>query len=256
MSDYEYQYGFSLQNPEVFDAASREKKARSALAVLREAGRGDPATQRLLNVGASSGAMDAIFAQAFGHVVGIDIDEHAIAFAQQHSIRANLEFRIGDALDIPFAADTFDVVVCSQVYEHVPDQPRLFAEIRRVLRPGGCCYFAATNRLVLIEPHYRLPFLSWLPRPLANVYLRVLGRGNRYYERMHGLAELRRLTTAFRVVDFTQAMLADPARYEIEYMLRPGSLQQRVALLWVRWLPATFRGYIWLLYKDAEVGRV
>jgi len=38
----------------------------------------------------------------------------------------------------------------------------------------------AGSRLALIEPHYRLPFLSWLPRPLATAYLRLSGRGSSY----------------------------------------------------------------------------
>lgn len=251
VSEYEYQHGFSLQNPEVFDAASRERKARTALAVLADAcGGEDFKQQRLLNVGASSGAMDAVFAEAFGEVAGIDIDDNAIAFARKTYVKDNLTFQVGDAMNIPFPACSFDVVICAQVYEHVPDQPRLFTEILRVLKPGGVCYFAITNRFVVIEPHYRLPFLSWLPRPLSNIYLRLLGRGNRYYERMHGPRELRRLTAAFRIVDYTEAMLADPRRYAIDYMLGPDSLTQQLAILLARWSPWIMPGYIWVLHKE------
>ena len=176
---------------------------------------------------------------------------NAIHYAQQQYVRENLRFLVADALDIPFPACAFDVVVCSQIYEHVPDQPKLFEEIRRVLRPGGVCYFAATNRLVLVEPHYRLWFLSWLPRNLADRYLRLRGRGKHYYERMHGLAELRRLTSAFRTVDFTERMLADPVKYAIEHLVRPGTMKQKISCFIARRVLWACPGYIWVLHKDA-----
>ncbi len=246
----EYQHGFSLQHPEVFDAESRTRKAQAALAVFREIFGTRLGTLVLLNVGASSGAMDAVFAEAFAKVVGIDIDDNAIRYAQQQYVRENLRFLVADALDIPFPACAFDVVVCSQIYEHVPDQPKLFAEIHRVLRPGGICYFAATNRLVPIEPHYRLWFLSWLPRPLADRYLRLRGRGDHYYERMLGLTNLRRLTSAFRVVDYTEPMLANPEAYALDHLVRAGTLKQKISRFVARHLTWICPGYIWVLYKD------
>ena len=43
----------------------------------------------------------------------------------------------GDALHLPFPDDTFDRVICSEVFEHIPDDTGAMAEIRRVLKPGG-----------------------------------------------------------------------------------------------------------------------
>ena len=43
----------------------------------------------------------------------------------------------GDALRLPFPDDTFDRVICSEVFEHIPDDTGAMAEIRRVLKPGG-----------------------------------------------------------------------------------------------------------------------
>lgn len=246
-----YQYDFSLQHREVFDIESRTLKATTALAVLRYVLGAAIEQATLLNVGASSGAMDAVFAESFQRVFGIDIDSHAIDHAQRTFVRENLTFQVGDALDIPFEDASMDVVVCSQIHEHVQDQDKLFDEIRRVLRPNGVCYFAATNRWVLMEPHYRMLFLSWLPRRFADVYLRIRGRGDQYYERMVGLRELRRLTSKFSVTDFTCRMLADPAAYAIEYMVRPGSIKQRVSLVMAKLLPSLSPGYIWILQKSA-----
>jgi len=253
VDQYEYQHGFSLQHPEVFDSQSRARKAQAALAVLRDIFGSRLENLDLLNVGASSGGMDAVLADAFANVVGIDIDENAIEFAQKNHVRGNLRFLVADALNIPYPPCTFDVVMCSQIYEHVPDQTRLFAEIHRVLRPGGVCYFAATNRFVLIEPHYRLWFLSWLPYALADRYLRMLGRADRYYERMHALPELRRLTSSFRVDDYTERMLADPTTYALDHLVRPGTLKQKISCFIARRLPWICPGYVWILHKDATL---
>jgi 2-polyprenyl-3-methyl-5-hydroxy-6-metoxy-1,4-benzoquinol methylase len=48
-----------------------------------------------------------------------------------------IDFAIADAYDSPFADGCFDVVVCNNVWKHVPDPLRLLAETRRMLGPGG-----------------------------------------------------------------------------------------------------------------------
>lgn len=245
----EYQNDFSSLHASMYDVDGRGRKAETALRVLRRV-LGDRVEQsRLLNVGSSSGIMDAVFATEFGDVVGIDIDQAAIEHARSHFQRDNLRFEVGDGLNIPFPEASFDVLVCSQVYEHVPDQPRLLAELERVLKPGGVCYFAATNRFILMEPHFRLPLLSWLPPALADAYLRAAGKGERYYERMRSYPALRRLVARFEIVDYTAAVLDDPAAYAFDYLVRPGSITQKVSRFIARRLPWICPGYLWILRK-------
>src|SRR3990172_4017681 len=105
--------------------------------------------------------------------------------------KANLNFALIDGMSLAFRDSVFDVVIWAHIYEHVPDARRVLGEIRRVLRPGGICYFAADNRLQVWEPHHRLPFLSWLPRPMSHLYLRLAGRGNTYQEKLVSYESLR-----------------------------------------------------------------
>lgn len=49
-----------------------------------------------------------------------------------------------------------------------------------MLRPGGIGYLAVPNRWQLVEPHYRLAFLSWLPPAWRSPYLRLRHRGAHY----------------------------------------------------------------------------
>lgn len=54
------------------------------------------------------------------------------------------EYRVADAQELPFADQSFDVVLASHMLYHVPDRPKAFGEIQRVLAPGGV-FHAATN---------------------------------------------------------------------------------------------------------------
>src|SRR3546814_10663790 len=92
-------------------------------------------------------------------------------------------FQVVDGTTLPYSNDTFDIVVSNHVIEHVGNadaQRHHLDEIRRVLAPDGVVYFAAPNRWRLVEPHFRLPFLSWLPHPASDRYVRVMGRGSQY----------------------------------------------------------------------------
>jgi len=245
----EYQRDFSSHYASMYDADGRGRKAETALRVLHDVLGDGIAQARLLNVGASSGIMDATFAREFGQVVGIDIDEAAIEHARRNFQRDNLRFEVGDGLNIPFPDASFDALVCSQVYEHVPDQKLLMTELERVLKPGGVCYFAATNRFILMEPHFRLPLLSWLPPALADFYLRITGKGSRYYERMRSYPHLRRLVARFDIVDYTATVIGDPRAYAFDYLVKPGSLMQTVSGFVARRLPWICPGYLWVLRK-------
>jgi hypothetical protein len=119
-------------------------------------------------------------------------------------------------------------VITNHVIEHVGDidaQRHHLAELRRVLAQGGVGYIAVPNRWMLVEPHYRLAFLSWLPRGWRTPYLRALGKGA-YYDceplRMH---ELERLLggAGFRYRNLCIEALR--ATFEIE---RPSSIAARI----------------------------
>ena len=203
----------------------------------------------VLNVGGSAGAIDNHLAEHFKRVVGIDIDDAAIQHAQASFIRDNLEFQVADALNLPFPDGNFDVVVCSHVYEHVPDPYRMFVEIHRVLKPGGVCYFSAGNRLMWNEPHYDLPLLSVLPRPLAHLYIRLAGKADFYHEKHLSYWGLKSLVKNFSRTDYTVRLIEDPVSFHTDYMLPPGSFKAFVARKVAAWVYWAIPGYIWILRK-------
>ncbi len=76
--------------------------------------------------------------------------------------------------------ERFDLVISLTTIEHMPDAERSFRHILNLMKKNSIIYLTAPNKLWPIEPHYRLPFLSLLPLPLANFYLRITKKGVTY----------------------------------------------------------------------------
>lgn len=231
------------------NVAARERKAATMVAVLKDHFDQPLSDLHALDVGASTGIIDHYLSNHFKSVFGLDIDREAINNAIKNHSRENLQFRNGDAMDLDLADCSFDIVICSQVYEHVPDAQRMMAEIHRVLRPGGICYFAASNRLMWNEPHYNLPLLSVVPRPVAHHYIRLAGKADFYHELHLSYWGLRKLVSRFRIVDYTRALVENPDKFGVTYMLSPGSFKNSMAKVFGRYFPWAMPGYIWLLEK-------
>ncbi len=233
----------------MYDLHGRARKARTMVAVLKDFFSQDIHSLSLLDIGASTGIIDGQLADHFERVVGIDIDQPAISFATKQHSKANLSFMVGDGMNLLFDDNDFDVIICAQIYEHMPDSTKLMSEVHRVLRPGGVCYFAADNRLKVMEPHYHLPLLSVVPRPFSHIYLRLLGRGKFYYERHLSYWGLKQLVHKFEIHDYTARIINNPALYHAEYMIRPGSSKEKIARFIVRFAYSLCPGYLWLLRK-------
>ncbi|MEZ5503925.1 MAG: class I SAM-dependent methyltransferase [Halioglobus sp.] len=247
----DYQYNYSELKPSVFNSDKRIRKAETIVRVCQDfVGKGELSQLHLLDVGSSTGIIDNHLANYFGHVTGIDIDAPAMDHARKTFCRENLSFRQGDAMQLEAANDSFDVVVCTQIYEHVPDASRMFGEIFRVLKPGGFCYFSGNNRVMLMEPHYNLPLLSLLPRPLAHRYVRMTGKGDHYHELHFTYWELKRLCSKFQIVNYSARVVAEPEKFGIGYMLKKGSAKWWAARTVATWLPWASPA-MWILHKPA-----
>jgi len=105
-------------------------------------------------------------------VYGIDLclddvrvaSERAEPFSGPKHAKGRLLFGVANGLQLPFADSTFDVVICSEVLEHIEDYKAVLAEIDRVLKPSGI--FAAT------VPAY---FPEWICWKLSDEYHQVEG---------------------------------------------------------------------------------
>src|SRR3989344_1791188 len=143
-----YQPNYAANRPQMYEIKSREEKALRIIKLLQvHLGKNNLKKLTVLDVGASTGIIDNYLSRYFKKVVGTDIDKKAIRFAQKNYHQKNLRFKIEDAMKLTFSDSFFDLVICTHVYEHVPNSQKLFQEIYRVLKPNGICYLAAINSL-------------------------------------------------------------------------------------------------------------
>ena len=124
----------------------------------------------LLDVGCGTGSMIELLAKEYPdrRYTGLDLTPKMIEVAKAKRI-PNAEFLVGDSEALPFAAESFDAVICANSFHHYPNPQKFFDGAARVLRPGG--------RLILRDYTAAKPVL-WLMNhtemPLAN----LIGHGD------------------------------------------------------------------------------
>jgi SAM-dependent methyltransferase len=245
------QLAYSELQARMRDEEQRRQKARKILSVVRyHLGRDDLSGLTFLDLGCSLGWLVEAATVDGAHGIGVDIDVPGLTKARrERDPRCTFISTDGEAL--PFQDESLDVVVCNHIYEHVVDPDAVMTELQRVLKPDGILYLGLGNRLGVIEPHYRLPFLSWLPHPAADRYIRLSGQADSYYERFRTLPGLRRLTGGLYVYDYSFTVVANPELFAAADVAGPMSsavgrhLGRRGRQL-ARWLLPT---YIWIASK-------
>ena len=102
--------------------------------------------ERALEIGAGTGyfALNLMRAGVIGSAVCTDISPGMLAALRANAARLGLDVETGacDAQALPFADESFDLVLGHAVLHHLPDLPAAFSEFARVLRPGGTLLFA------------------------------------------------------------------------------------------------------------------
>ncbi|MGI9520458.1 MAG: bifunctional 2-polyprenyl-6-hydroxyphenol methylase/3-demethylubiquinol 3-O-methyltransferase UbiG [Hyphomicrobiaceae bacterium] len=106
------------------------------------------AGKRVIDVGCGGGFMAESLAECSAEVVGIDQSRRAIEVARAHAISRNLsiDYHTGRAECLDFPDESFDVVVCVDVLEHLDERALAIAEMSRVLKTGGHFVFDTINR--------------------------------------------------------------------------------------------------------------
>jgi len=145
---------------------------------------------RVLDFGCYDGfVLRSLRARKNIHGVGVDIAPSAIELANRIPHSPDLEFVVSDGRALPFENSAFDVVVCSEILEHVPDLDGALAELSRVLSPRGILYATMPNSLRDVWPPFR-PLCRRIDR--IEGHLRRMSR-NEFASAMasHGLKPLR-----------------------------------------------------------------
>ena len=179
---------------ERFDAlAARWWDPRGAMRPLHEInalrlawadGRAGLAGKRVLDVGCGGGLMAEGMATRGARVTGIDLADAALDAARAHAREAGLDVEYRQISAEALAetdAQSYDVVTCLELLEHVPDPEQLVGACARLAKPGGHVFFSTINR----NPKaYALAVLA------AEYMLGMLPRGTHDYARFIKPSEL------------------------------------------------------------------
>ena len=157
---------------------------QTAARVARDIEGSSPNT--ILEVGCSVGFNCLALAERFpsAHVVGIepDVDAARVAAAMASARDANrVQFIHGVGEALPFKLETFDLIVCHTVIEHVQSVPRVIAEMARVLSRRGVIHLEAPNYRWPREPHLGIWCVPILGKKWMKVSAALQGKRNHLY---------------------------------------------------------------------------
>jgi len=161
----------------VLDLDSRKLKALKIELLLGLRDKKEKLT--LLDIGTGSGGVANYFAMLKTKKYDVD----SVDVFDSRKIHEGYRFHLVTGCDLPFEDQSFDIVITNHVIEHVgsyENQIVHLQEIRRVLKKNGVGYLAVPNRWMIEEPHYKLLFLSWLPKRFRTPYLKLMKKGEFY----------------------------------------------------------------------------
>ena len=104
---------------------------------------------RVLDIGCGAGFLSNALSREGFDVVGLDASDASLNVARRHDETNSVRYDLGDALALPYPAESFDAVTAMDFLEHVEDPAAIVAEAARVLRPSGTFFFHTFNRNLL-----------------------------------------------------------------------------------------------------------
>jgi 2-polyprenyl-3-methyl-5-hydroxy-6-metoxy-1,4-benzoquinol methylase len=127
----------------------------------------DISDRTLLDLGCSDGAITVGYKQRGAErVVGVDIDAQAIERAKKRACDG-VSFRLGGVNSIPLDDETFDLVICYDVFEHVSDPAAMLDECHRVMKPRAKMLIGTWGWYHPFAPH----MWAVMPVPWAHVFV-------------------------------------------------------------------------------------
>lgn len=134
----------------------------------------------MLDVGCASGYYSVRYAKRGGRATGIDVADSSLSLARERARRAGVAdrcvFAMGDLRDLPVDDRSYDVVLATEVLEHIREQRQALGEISRVLRPGGTLVMSSPGALDAMPPRQRMALRGARTPAQAGVQIERLGR--------------------------------------------------------------------------------
>ena len=199
------------------------------------------AGKRVLEVGCGTGTDLLQFARGGAQVTGVDLTPRSIEIARKrfevYQLRG--EFALGDAEQLHFPDDSFDVVYSFGVIHHTPDTERAIREIHRVLKPGGKAVVMVYHRsslyywagIMLKRGLLRAELFHASPAELMSKYVEHTETGGRPLVKAYTRREARQLFRPFRDCHIEVQQLT---REELRWV------GKHLPESWLQWLARNF----------------
>jgi 2-polyprenyl-6-hydroxyphenyl methylase / 3-demethylubiquinone-9 3-methyltransferase len=163
------------------------------------------AGKRVLDVGCGGGLLSEAMAQRGAQVTGIDLGPQTIEVAELHALESKVAVRYARESAETHAAQhagSYDIAVCMEMLEHVPEPESVLRALRTLVKPGGHVFVSTLNRNL---KSYLLAIVG------AEYVMNLLTRGTHTYERFIKPSELARWARAAQLTVEDAAGLAyDP----------------------------------------------
>src|SRR3989344_44205 len=206
---------FMFSHKPLLDKNGRLRVAQQLHAILQDwYGSAHLKPLKVLDYGCSNGVITNFMAKYVKNIIGTDVDEIAIKQALQKFRAKNLSFLLTKDEQLPFKNNSFDIVICNQVYSYLDNPKIMINEIYRVIKKDGICLFSGDNLFRPIEPLYNLPFIRLLPKKITESILKSLGYKNIYLGQYKTYWELKKLFNKFVITDYTIKILKNPAGFK------------------------------------------
>lgn len=145
----------------------------------------EESSPKILDVGCGGGILSEGLAKLGAQVTGIDLSRPSIEAAREHAEQSSLsiDYQVVSVEEIAQAQpESFDVITCMEMLEHVPDPAGIVSSCARALKPGGHAFFSSINR----TPK------AFLFAIIGGEYvLRLLPRGTHTYSKLIRPSELK-----------------------------------------------------------------
>jgi len=230
--------------------ATRQSKARKIISILKDYFGDLNEEWTCLDVGCGSGDITIELSRHFKTTIGLETKFGTFRKSSPSQNSIGLFYLQADGLRIPVPDESVEITICAQVYEHVIDPQALIQEIWRILKPHGVCFFSGPNKWAIMEEHYWLPFLSWIPGPITNLYMRAFKRGTIYDIKPMGYWALRTLVKRFKIIDYSTKMIKNPDKYSMSDFSRASEMIRHIPEPILRVLRPFFPNFNWILVKQ------
>jgi 2-polyprenyl-3-methyl-5-hydroxy-6-metoxy-1,4-benzoquinol methylase len=206
--------------------------------------------RKALDVGFGAGVYLPVLAELFDEVVGIDTQEVMLDYVRPLTTKySNLRVVAGDIANCGLPSASFNLIICSEVIEHIADSQKSIGQLYNLLEPGGLLILSTPQRWSLLELMARVAYLPGMFSLVKMIY-----REQPIFDPGH----INLMTEKEVVRQLETAGFSVRERYKSgAYMPVVADLMGRTGLRFAQWIEPKIRsgplnGVLWVQYYVAE----